>query len=288
MRQQASYHEWNSLAWITDLTANIMRKHGGRIVIVDFGLSKSSQQAKSGATQTSAGEFQGTIAYSSPEQHSCQELTLASDVFAMAIILYEAITAKLPFGSEGMSTSSSRTTLEGIYGNVEQSIFRVNVVKAPAAPLTPEEAPGSIDTFILQCLEKNPADRVKDANAMREKWSDALDKAAEVLRRGDLPLSPTVSLTTASDLCGSSRVFTRRWESSGLILGPSRRRLRRSWRHYPLTSSGDGSSKTGMKLRCPNLGKFFARSPPLPPSQQRDLESAVPLNQRFSTASILP
>ena len=68
--------------------ANIIRKKDGRCIIVDFGLSKDTTSAL--GTATSSGAFKGTPAYSAPEVSlGSQEVTKATDVFALGVIFYE-------------------------------------------------------------------------------------------------------------------------------------------------------------------------------------------------------
>ena len=156
--------------------ANLMRKKNGRIVIVDFGLSKADSNVT--ATLSMAGKFQGTIAYSAPEQHNKQETpNLATDVFAMAVILYEAITGQLPFGASTDSTSNSaRTTVTDLSDQMSISQYVINLNKQEPAPFKTNEAPPSINDFVIKCLGKQ-ANRFKDAGAMKEPWQAALDHA---------------------------------------------------------------------------------------------------------------
>ena len=156
--------------------ANLMRKKNGRIVIVDFGLSKADSNIT--ASLSMAGGFQGTIAYSAPEQHKNTETpTLATDVFAMSVILYEAITGQLPFGASTDSTgNSARTTVTDLSDLMSCSQYLGNLHRQDPAPLRTNEAPPSINDFVLKCLVKQ-ANRFRDAGAMKEPWQAALDQA---------------------------------------------------------------------------------------------------------------
>ena len=151
--------------------ANIMRKKDGRIVIVDFGLSKSTtNDCAIAASMTRSGTFQGTIAYSSPEQHDQElgEVSCASDVFSMAIIFYEAITGGLPFGVGSDSAASQRATVSSLSNSKAQSKFLINLTEKDPVEFTEEEAPPSLNNFLLKCLKKGPGERFKDAGAMKE------------------------------------------------------------------------------------------------------------------------
>src|SRR5215472_16756975 len=80
---------------------NIRRHKQGRVVVMDFGLARSF--AGDGMTQT--GTMLGTIEYMSPEQAQCKELTAASDIFSLGLILYQLVSGVMPFYSESVITS---------------------------------------------------------------------------------------------------------------------------------------------------------------------------------------
>lgn len=68
--------------------------------IIDFGIAKAVRERDSMATMiTRAGNFIGTPAYMSPEQSDpdIQDVDTRSDVYSLAVILYELLTGTLPF-----------------------------------------------------------------------------------------------------------------------------------------------------------------------------------------------
>ena len=68
--------------------SNILVERGGRVVLLDFGLAIDKGEP--------ASELAGTPAYMSPEQHSGEPLTEASDWYAFGVVLFELLTGALP------------------------------------------------------------------------------------------------------------------------------------------------------------------------------------------------
>jgi serine/threonine-protein kinase len=70
--------------------------------VLDFGLAKvTEQQMRPGSVNlTQEGMVFGTPEFMSPEQAQGQTLDPTSDIYSLAVILYEALTGKLPFDAK--------------------------------------------------------------------------------------------------------------------------------------------------------------------------------------------
>ncbi|MES2823527.1 MAG: protein kinase [Pseudomonadota bacterium] len=86
--------------------SNIMCEPSGALRILDFGLARRLESDDTAPLNANA--MLGTIAYTAPERILGAELSYASDIFALGIILYELLTAKKPFPfltGAGLSTA---------------------------------------------------------------------------------------------------------------------------------------------------------------------------------------
>jgi hypothetical protein len=96
------------------------------------------------------GAIMGTLSYMSPEQARGKELDRRSDIFSLGIVLYEMVTAELPFKGE--------TPLDTMHAIAYEEARPVTIVRRS---LTPE-----LHRIVFRCLRKNPDDRYPDAHAL--------------------------------------------------------------------------------------------------------------------------
>ena len=126
---------------------NIIISDDGTVKVMDFGIAKSIS-----STLTQTGSIMGTAFYLSPEQAQGAEVSGASDLYSVGVVLYEMATGKVPFDGES-----------------PVSIALKHVHEAPVPPrrLNPDLSL-SLQTIILKAISKNPNDRYSNAAELRD------------------------------------------------------------------------------------------------------------------------
>jgi eukaryotic-like serine/threonine-protein kinase len=131
---------------------NVLVDAEGRARVTDFGI------ARAGASEiTQTGSVLGTAQYLSPEQAQGLPVTARSDLYSIGVMLYEALTGRVPF--EGDSP-------------VTVALKQVSERPRPPSELNPAVS-RALDAVVLKALAKDPANRFASA----EEFLAALDAA---------------------------------------------------------------------------------------------------------------
>ncbi len=88
--------------------SNIRVEPEGRVVLLDFGLVTTVSGAN---VQSSSEMIQGTPCYMAPEQCRGETLSPAADAYAVGVVLYEALTGRLPFDGEASAVCLEKQRL---------------------------------------------------------------------------------------------------------------------------------------------------------------------------------
>ncbi|WP_433680183.1 protein kinase domain-containing protein [Nocardia sp. CA-119907] len=126
--------------------SNLMFGIGGAIKLTDFGIAKIVGGDRTLVTRT--GEIVGTPAYIAPEQARGQPLSPATDVYALATMLYQLLSGVLPFPP---SDDHLATLFAHAFGD-----------PIPLTEVAPG-VPGPIADVVMRGLATDPADRFDTA-----------------------------------------------------------------------------------------------------------------------------
>ena len=155
---------------------NILLEAGtGRALVTDFGIAHGGEHA---GPATDPGKIMGTANFMSPEQAADEPIDGRSDIYALGVVGYLALSGRLPFEAPNLPALLLRQATEA-----PPSVLR-------AAPGLPTALAAAID----RCLDREPAGRFPDGEAM----AAALAPAPEA--RPSLPPSLRAWLGTRNPL----------------------------------------------------------------------------------------
>jgi serine/threonine-protein kinase len=123
---------------------NVIVDDDGKATVTDFGI------ARAGVSEiTQAGSVMGTPHYLSPEQAQGVEVTAVSDLYSIGVMLYEALTGRVPFEADSA---------------VAIAMKQVSQMPQRPSSINPQVSP-ALDAVVMRALEKEPGQRFQNADA---------------------------------------------------------------------------------------------------------------------------
>ena len=153
--------------------ANVLVPATGPVKVTDFGIAKAA-----GADDlTRTGTVMGTARYLAPEQVNGRPTDPRTDVYALGLLMYEALCGHPPFGGDTeIATAMARLT-----------------TSTPAVRAERPEVSQALDDVIHRCLARQPSARFGSAAAVRDALDRArLDPTGAIPRPVVPPTSPAV------------------------------------------------------------------------------------------------
>jgi tetratricopeptide (TPR) repeat protein len=160
---------------------NIMRTDDGRVKVLDFGLARDT----AGATITRSGDIMGTPAYMPPEQALGEAADARSDIYSLGVVLYEAVTGRLPFMGDN--------PVAVLYALVNEEPRRPRDIR----PVLPEE----MEKIVLKAMMKEPDRRY----ARAEDLANDLAILREYLVRPEEGAGPVPALLATEEVYEARR-----------------------------------------------------------------------------------
>ena len=124
---------------------NILVSFGGAVKVIDFGVARAYGRV----TETVPGGLKGKIQYMSPEQVRAKGIDCRSDVYALGIVLWEALC--------GRRLYHRATEMETMQAIVDEPV-------TPPSMIVPTSA--RLERIVMQALEKDPAKRFQNGSEM--------------------------------------------------------------------------------------------------------------------------
>ncbi len=183
---------------------NVLVSPDGRPMLLDFGISHFTSPIRAGLTLQN--EVVGTPAYLAPEQITGDEVTGRTDLYALGVMLYEALSGQLPHAADNVWRLLQARLTEAV---------------PPLARVAPD-VPAGVAAVIDQLLRTKPGERPRSAAAVLSLLQGVPEVAAPAVPRfgPDAPLRAIVD----AGLHGRARRRGLGAPGLGSIALPGRRR----------------------------------------------------------------
>ncbi|NTU70634.1 MAG: serine/threonine protein kinase [Coriobacteriia bacterium] len=222
--------------------ANILIARDGRVKVADFGMAAISTAMGHGAS------VGGTIGYMPLEQLEGMRVSEPTDVWALAAVTYECLTAENPFDDD----------------TIEAAIVRLETQDPrPPTELAPQ-LPDAIDDVLLAALGLRPADRYNSVVA----FADALEPQLGDIGMGKRSLAELVAAHSDDEPEAQTPGFDEvgLWDRlrgrSGRLLVGSIAAVESSWLAWA-GLSGTNLDRAGVLAACAMIATAGLLAPPL-------------------------
>jgi eukaryotic-like serine/threonine-protein kinase len=248
--------------------ANLMITEGGLVKIMDFGIAR----ARGSQRLTRDGSIVGTLAYMAPEQLRGEPGDERSDLYSLAIVLYEILSGSVPF-----SGGSDYDLMQA----------QINTRPPPLGSTIPGVA-GRVERALMRALAKKPDQRFATVAAFKDALgaSASPTEAASVLEEAGFATSRRPMMDRLSSLLPAGKRFPivvgavlvaaalLLWGALTLILEPD---------SSPVTMNAPSASEVGGPYHA--AGSSSAPVVGTPPSPSRALN---PADVEYRRSVVLP
>src|SRR5690348_1591714 len=155
--------------------ANMLLRKDGNLLLSDFGIAKILEGT---SNLTRAGTGIGTPQYMSPEQGTGQPVDRRSDIYSLGIVLFHALTGKVPFNADSPISITVKHLNEPL----------------PVEKMREAGVPLPIEQVVVKMTAKSAADRYQTTDALIEALMSAVIASHLSLPRWRAGLQPSMAM----------------------------------------------------------------------------------------------
>lgn len=161
--------------------SNIIVTEDGELKLLDFGIAKLLDDSED-ADLTRTGMQLHTPAYASPEQLTSADITTATDVYSLGIVLYELLSGRRPFEvrrtpaelrelvltGDPMKPSTAISHIPATTGGSTRTLTaeEISALRGERADRLRRSLSGDLDTICLMAMRREPEQRYASADEM--------------------------------------------------------------------------------------------------------------------------
>jgi len=166
--------------------SNILVDAHGAPKLLDFGIAKLLDPDPQDGTrlETVLGQAPLTLLYASPEQIRGGEITPASDIYALGVVLYRLLTGALPYGGKTETPHEIAQAICEREPSRPSALVRRAVTAGATLSGVDRGLDRDLDAIVLRALRKEPGERYPSAAALAEDVERYLEGRPVTARRG--------------------------------------------------------------------------------------------------------
>ncbi len=160
---------------------NILVGKFGEVILLDWGLAQMIQDQHEELNieckeiephLTIPGKLVGTVSYMAPERANGAQASVATDVYALGVILYQILTLHLPFKRSSLKEFQKNLSLEKLLDPEESAPYR--------------EVPPSLSALVKRALHPAPHERYQTVESILDDLKNHMEGRSEWFEAGVL------------------------------------------------------------------------------------------------------